>query len=178
MMMVATYSFLFLTMLTLISSESLRVLRTTKDLSTFHPYSGGELLNSSVYDFEEATICARFSTYQFITHGYQEPLQVVLSIGQNLDLLSSYTMLPQTSQFWAWWHNLIGSKWQHGNVLAFNNVGSAKIFPIWNMGSQIWNSVCIVSSLTGRFYKIVINENIVYEGKEFDGFHKKVDKIN
>ena len=76
MMVVVCYTFLYVTMLTLVSSESLKVLRTPSNLSTFKPYSGGELINSSLYGLEEATICARFSTYRFIIHGYLAMTQI------------------------------------------------------------------------------------------------------
>ena len=90
----------------LVSSESLRVLRTTHDMASFSPSSGAELLNSSLHDLNEMTVCARFSTYQFITHGYREPLQVLLSVGEDLEFLSSYTMLPEPSIALGFWESL------------------------------------------------------------------------
>ena len=170
------YCFFISMLIALVSSESLRVLRTTHDMASFSPSSGAELLNSSLHDLNEMTVCARFSTYQFITHGYREPLQVLLSVGEDLEFLSSYTMLPEPSVALGFWESLIGTKWQHGNVVGFSNADGGNIFPIWNMGSHVWNHICFISSAIERLYKIIMNGIIVYENKDFDGGHKKVNR--
>ena len=64
-------------------------------------------------------------------------------------------MLLSIGKAWVWW--------QQGNVLAFNNVDGGKLFPIWDMSSQICNSVCIISRLSERFYKINVNGENVYK---------------
>ena len=79
-------------------TEQRKALKTLGDLSTFRPNTGAELGSSSLMGQEDVTICARFVTYQFTTHLYKSPLQVVLQLGA-VTLLGSYTMLQPPSHY-------------------------------------------------------------------------------
>ena len=159
---------IILSLLHLTYSQTIRVLRTTKDLSTLQPNIGGELHSSSLLGHQELTICARFSTFKFSTHLHDEKTQTVLRVGR-IHLLSSYTMLPQQSSQGTIWENMIGNKWQNGNAVGYSNGDKNSIFTIWKMGENIWNNVCIIASSSRRTYKMILNGETVYEGNNYRG---------
>ena len=157
-------------------TEQIKVLKTPGDLSTFRPDTGAELGSSSLSGQEDVTICARFVTYQFTTHLYKSPLQVVLQLGA-VTLLGSYTMLPPPSHWHGFFRESIVDQWQNGNVVAFSDTDGFRFFPSWHPGEENWNHACIIASSERRKYKIVVNGAVVYSGNQYNGFHKKANMI-
>ena len=52
-----------------------------------------ELLNSSLVNYSEVTLCGRFLTHHFSTHPDSMPVQIIFSYGDNA-LLRSYITKP------------------------------------------------------------------------------------
>ena len=52
-----------------------------------------EILNSSLYQVESFTVCARFQSYQFPSYEDAEPYNGLISLADNF-LLASYVALP------------------------------------------------------------------------------------
>ena len=85
--MAARLFLLCLCFLSVVSSELIKVLQTSNDLSVFSPGSGAELRNSSLVGQKQVTICARFMTHQFIKN------QHILAVND--------MYLLHTAGFWA-----------------------------------------------------------------------------
>ena len=170
--MIPKYHIIILTYTTIISSEIIKVLKTTNDLSLFQPKSGAHLSSSSFHGEKEVTICTRFVTYQFTAHGYEEPRQILLQYGETT-LLSSYAMLPPPSRWRAWYVGIIGNRWQNGNVLGYSDAekDARNVFTAWKIGPNIWNHACLISSKKGEFSKIIINGETVHRGGNYEAGH-------
>ena len=90
------------------------------------PDTGGyaELLDSSLVELDELTVCARFLTYQFVTHtDTSEPFQSVLAIGKR-SMLEGYTALP-CDHLWQgctdYYKAGVGRPWEYKETFQTNN---------------------------------------------------------
>ena len=87
-------SFLPLLLLLLCSScEGIKVI--SSDPEAFLPDKSGQaiILNSSLQDLSEWTLCARFKMFHFSSHQDTTPFQSVIASG-GLWMLSGFTVLP------------------------------------------------------------------------------------
>ena len=137
------------------STTLIKVLKTTKNLSTFTGTSGAELISSSHADYEAATVCARFLSYQF--HPFY---QILIQFGHvNFGL---FTMRELRERVW----DEVITEWQDGNTTGFIWTSMLKTFPIWNL--NVWNHVCISGRFKDSHILAVMNGEIVFEDDEYE----------
>ena len=153
---------LILTVLYLLSScESISVLKTSNNLRNFTPNNGANLVFSTEESLSGLTICARFSTFQFTTK--QDPEQVVLSLDGTI-LVGSFTMVDTTEWYWV---EKIGRNWKTGGSIGYSWLPDGlHFYPVWGMGSMVWNTVCVVINNTATHITTIINSMAVYESNE------------
>ena len=73
--------------------EGLKVISTDPKASLPDKSSQAIILNSSLHDLAEWTLCARFKTFHFSSHEDTTPFQTVIASG-GLWMLSGFTVLP------------------------------------------------------------------------------------
>ena len=74
-------------------SMMMKVISTDGEASLPATDGRAEILNSSLVQYPEVTLCARFLTHHFSTHPDGEPTQTLISYGYN-NLLSSLVARP------------------------------------------------------------------------------------
>ena len=124
-----------------------------------------EILNSSLKDLDEFTLCGRFLTYQF-TMPYV-PWQVLLSI-EGKTLLCGLVAVP-CDHLWPTCtllhRELIGDHWKYKKVFGCSSVGpSFPTFQSWQPG--VWNWFCITASKPRDNVIILINGKTVVEADD------------
>ena len=91
----------------------MRVLSTGRDIASFRPNSGAELLHSSVGGQDSVTICTRFNTYQFTLHNYGEGFMQYLLTRDSEPLFALAPMInefPLAKQY-------LAEGWRNGYVM-------------------------------------------------------------
>ena len=64
-------------------STKMKMISTDAGASLPAKDGGAEILNSSLVKYSELTLCARFLTHSFSTHPDGEPIQTLISYGDN-----------------------------------------------------------------------------------------------
>ena len=133
---------LTLLLLELILTEAIRVLQTNPDIE-LPPRSGqAELLDSSLANLGEFTICLRMKTFQFtsyneVTFSYQ----AVMTAGTNW-ILGAYIGLPCNERYLGCTQkqkDRYGKDWKHSKVIGYTGDGVENhAFKTWQPG--VWNS--------------------------------------
>ena len=85
--------FILLPLLLCSVCEGLKVISTDPKASLPDKSSQAIILNSSLQDLAEWTLCARFKTFHFSSHADTRPFQTVIASG-GLWMLASFTVLP------------------------------------------------------------------------------------
>ena len=90
--------------------------------------------------------------------------QAVLALDETT-LLGSVTMVETLGQGYV---DRIGSKWNTGGALGYSFLPDGMhIFPVWSMGGDVWNSVCVVINNTASHLTTVVNNITVYESGDY-----------
>ena len=124
--------------------------------------SGVVLPLTGMQDF---TICARFNLYQF----YEKNNHWKQLFGfDEVTLFGRMLMLPDQGKKWI---EMFGKKWEPFGLVGYCYLdGKINAFSIRIMGEDIWNHVCIIiENSYNNTFKIVLNEQLVYEDKNFSG---------
>ena len=125
-----------------------------------------EILNSSLVNYSEVTLCARFLTYHFSAQPTRRPYQSLISYGRNV-LLSSY-LAKSCDDFYEGCTEIYREKiaghrqqWTEGKV--FGNLqllGKAWneyfYYPWW---PGVWNTACITVKASEQHSRVNININ-------------------
>ena len=142
--------------------DFITVLKSTQEISR----SGAEIRASSLYGLKDVTICARFNTFQFSVRQKWLPFQIMFALGRDT-LLGSASLLHSPSPILLEW---FGSSWEPMGVVGYCFLNEfANVFPIWKMGEDVWNNVCIIISNTDKEFKIVLNRKTVFHKTDYDG---------
>ena len=79
--------------------SSLKVISTERKATLPAKTGQVEILNSSLDGVENFTICARFQSYQLISHHDAEPYHGLISLAESY-ILASYVALPCDHKEW------------------------------------------------------------------------------
>ena len=133
---------LALLMLELMRTEAIRVLQTNPDIELPPRLAQAEVLDSSLANLAEFTICMRIKTYQFtsyneVTFSYQ----AVMTSGSNW-ILGAYIGLPCDERYLGCTQkqkDRYGKDWKHSRVIGYTGDGVENYaFKTWMPG--VWNS--------------------------------------
>ena len=123
-------------------TEAIRVLQTNPDIELPPRSAQAEVLDSSLANLAEFTICMRIKTYQFtsyneVTFSYQ----AVMTSGSNW-ILGAYIGLPCDQQYLGCTQkqrDRYGKDWKHSKVIGYTGDGVENhAFKTWQPG--VWNS--------------------------------------
>ena len=135
-----------------------------------------EILGSSLAEYSEWTLCARFKTFRFSTYP-DISYHYLISVGE-IPLLASYVAEecehrhPGCTQYYK---EKYGVVWRLGTVRGYVRYGrDFHHFPAWLRG--LWTSLCISTDQVNRRHSIRINEELVFENKEYNGTYQNIDK--
>ena len=134
---------------------------------------GAELLNSSLGNYSEVTLCARFRSHDFSTHPDGAPYQTLISYGTD-DLLSSYTatsceeFFPGcTQKYKERFSKFPHLQWLGGKVFGYlfdsDNTDNTYYTAWW---PAVWNTACISLS-PSLGYRLNINGHVALEKQDY-----------
>ena len=150
----------------------LRIISTTDDWALKKGYV--EVLDSSLKDYEEFTLCGRFQTYQFRSAPEDEN-QMIISI-ENYYMLGSYIALPCGDICTGYYKAKVGSDWKYKKVFGFSEFCSEDFysyFPSWL--PWVWSTVCISASKSQGYMEVNINGEKVGETERYNGYYQDVN---
>ena len=133
---------LTLLVLKLSLTEAIRVLQTNPAIELPPRFAQAEILDSSLSNLDEFTICLRLKTYQFtsynkVTFSYQ----AVMTAGTNW-ILGAYIGLPCNERYLGCTQkqkDRYGKDWKHSKVIGYTGDGVENhAFKTWQPG--VWNS--------------------------------------
>ena len=75
------------------SSEGIKVISTNPEVFLPDKFGQATILNSSLQDLTEWSLCARFKTFHFSSYGDNTPFQTVIATG-GLWILAGFAVLP------------------------------------------------------------------------------------
>ena len=134
--------FVVLLILSWNQTEAIRVLQTNSDIELPPRFAQAEILDSSLSNLDEFTICLRLKTYQFtsynkVTFSYQ----AVMTAGTNW-ILGAYIGLPCNERYLGCTQkqkDRYGKDWKHSKVIGYTGDGVENhAFKTWQPG--VWNS--------------------------------------
>ena len=139
-----------------------------------------ELMNTSLVNISELTVCARFLTHHFSTPPDNYPFQTIISYGQD-SLLCSYVGKSCDFFYQGCTENYIekfeGQQWIRGKVFGnFYISGYNYFYPVWL--PAVWNTFCITIRATHQYYRvnITINGHKMVETREIANDFSKSSK--
>ena len=154
------------------SCRTLKLLSTDPAVSLPARAGSAELLNSSLEKYEEFTICLRLKTYQFSTYPDKENYQYIVSIKNSGNfMLGSYVALP-CEQIYSGCTGTYRKKiraWKHGAVFGFLRESDSLLDHFSPWLSEVWTSVCLLSSRPEGSFRVNINGETVYQTREAKG---------
>ena len=135
-----------------------------------------EVLNSSLKDYEEFTLCGRFQTYQFRADVEEDEFQSIISV-EDYYMLGSYIALPCGEICTGSHQAMVGSGWKYKKVFGFSEFGSDdsySYFPSWLPWT--WTSVCISASKPQGYMEVTVNGEKVGRTDRYTGYYQDVDR--
>ena len=137
-----------------------------------------ELLNSSLFEREEFTICLRFKTFTFITFPDSFSYQVILSY-RDIWMFASYVAIPCDQRLngcTQFYKDLLGQEWKHGKVLGYSRYGvgdNNQYYSLLRPGS--WNSLCVSASVPRKMFSVSLNGVLVFRTDSYEGMFSSGD---
>ena len=123
-------------------SQAIRVLQTNPDIELPPRSAQAEVLDSSLANLAEFTICMRIKTYQFTSYNeVTDSYQAVMTAGP-VWILGAYIGLPCDQRYLGCTQkqkDRYGQDWKHSKVIGYTGDGVENhAFKTWQPG--VWNS--------------------------------------
>ena len=160
-----SFSQTFLLFLSDVLGKKVKVISTDAGVSLPAKEGRAELVNSSLVNYSEVTLCARFLTHHFSTHPDGGQYQTLISYGRD-DLLSSYTatscdefFIGCTQKYKERFSKFHHIQWVEGKVFGYLFDSHNTYYAVW--WPAVWNTACI--SLSPRLdYRLNINGHVTW----------------
>ena len=161
-------------------SKKVKVISTDSGASLPAKDGQAELLNSSLVNYSEVTLCARFLTHHFSTHSDCWPGQTLINYGKD-SLLSSYVarsceqMYAGCTQEYQDMFIKDDIQWMSGKIFGYIFISDDHCYTVW--WPAVWNTACISASPGLGYYRININGHIAWEKRDFARNLFKLDEV-
>ena len=155
--------------------EKVTVISTETGAGASLPRKDGraEMLNSSLVNYSQLTVCARFLTLHFSTDPDGWPTQSLISYGSD-DLLGSYLAMSCDQSYTGCteeYRDIFSASqlsWISGSVFGYFSLSNTpQFYPAW--WPAVWNTACLTASPGLGTFRIIINGLTVWQTKEFNG---------
>ena len=141
------------------STETIKVLQTDENISSFVPNSGAWLI-SEIPDkkISNVTVCFHFFVNQFIMYNNPPAQNLVEFNGMPVFGITYDFRHPSDPNI----QQSIGERWKNGSVFGYYfHKNAFSLFALRSVLPRKWNNVCFISHK--NYFKVFVNSQFIYE---------------